>query len=489
MIPFIYTLREGIRFQRQQGSVLVISETPLNILRASEQAYQVLRRCDGSYTLEEIASQCNISEEQAFKLCDYFNKRAIVEISPSKKEGRCPFASVIIPVKDRRNELKECLESLFALDYPEDKMEVIVVDDGSSDGTSDLARTYPCVVITNSQSQGQSFCRNQGAKMAQGEILAFLDSDCVPEKTWLRELVVHFEWERIGAVGGYVDGYFDVTALDRYEKAFSPLNLGKHSMVGTNNESTLYVPTCNLLVRRQAYAETGGISNRMHVGEDVDFCWRLRNKGYDMLYVPRGTVYHKHRSSLGKMLKRRFDYGTSEAILYGIHSEKKKTVQLPLIATCSFLSIVGALITLSILPLLASVNCFALEVSMKIWRIRKSKIHLGLWRILFSVARSHFSFFYFTSFHLIRYYMVALICLGFFFHSVWYAFLLTLLLSSLVDYCSKRPRLGLPLFLFYYTVDHLSYQLGVFAGCLRKRSFGSYSLRIMKKVMTNYTPG
>jgi len=325
--------------------------------------------------------------------------------------------------------------------------------------------------------------------MAQGEILAFLDSDCVPEKTWLRELVVHFEWERIGAVGGYVDGYFDVTALDRYEKAFSPLNLGKHSMVGTNNESTLYVPTCNLLVRRQAYAETGGISNRMHVGEDVDFCWRLRNKGYDMLYVPRGTVYHKHRSSLGKMLKRRFDYGTSEAILYGIHSEKKKTVQLPLIATCSFLSIVGALITLSILPLLASVNCFALEVSMKIWRIRKSKIHLGLWRILFSVARSHFSFFYFTSFHLIRYYMVALICLGFFFHSVWYAFLLTLLLSSLVDYCLKRPRLGLPLFLFYYTVDHLSYQLGVFAGCLRKRSFGSYSLRIMKKVMTNYTPG
>jgi hypothetical protein len=59
----------------------------------------------------------------------------------------------------------------------------------------------------------------------------------------------------------------------------------------------------------------------------------------------------------------------------------------------------------------------------------------------------------------------------------------------LVDYCLKCPRLGLPLFLFYYTVDHLSYQLGVFAGCLRKRSFGSYSLRIMKKVMTNYMPG
>lgn len=489
MIPFMYTLREGIRFQRQPESILVISETPLNILRASEQAYQVLRRCDGSNTLEEIAFQCNISEEQAFKLCDYFNKRAIVEISSSKKKGRCPFVSVIIPVKDRKDELKECLESLFALDYPEDKMEVIVVDDGSRDGTSDLARTFPCVVITNSQSQGQSFCRNQGAKMAQGEILAFLDSDCVPEKAWLRELVVCFEWERIGAVGGYVDGYFDVTALDRYEKAFSPLNLGKHIMVGTNNESTLYVPTCNLLVRRQAYAETGGIRERMHVGEDVDFCWRLRKKGYDMLYVPRGTVYHKHRNSLGKMLKRRSDYGTSEAILYGLHGEKKKTIQVPSLQACSFMGIAAALLMLSLLPLLASAVSFAWEAWAKMLRVRKRGVHLGFWRIIFSVGRSHFSFFYFTSFHLIRYYMAAIICLGFIFHPLWYVLMLTLLLSSSVDYCLKRPQLNFLQFIFYYVADHLSYQLGVFGGCVRERSFGSYSVKVMKKAITHYVQG
>jgi mycofactocin glycosyltransferase len=489
MIPLFYTLRKGIRFQSLMNSVLVISETPLNIIRASERTCQVLKHCNGLNTIKEIAARTSITEKQVFKLCDYFNKRAILEISPSRSCNYFPFVSVIIPTKDRRDELGECVDAVFAQDYPKDKMEVVVVDDGSRDGTGDLVRTYPCILLTNSESRGQSYSRNVGAKEARGEILAFLDSDCVPEKKWLQELITYFQWERIGAVGGYVDGYFEATTLDRYEKAFSPLNLGKHIMLGTNNESTFYVPTCNLLIHRQAFIETGGIRESMHVGEDVDFCWRLRKKGYDTLYIPRGTVYHKHRNSLVKMFKRRADYGTSEAILYRMHPEKKKTVQLPVLPTCSFLAIVGALITQSIFPLLLPVCCLVYEALMKILRIRKKNLHLGLWKILFSVARSHFSFFYFTSFHLIRYYLVALICLGFFFHSVWYLLLLTLLLSSVVDYCLKRPRLSFPIFIFYYTVEHLFYQLGVFLGCLRERSFGSYSLRFMKKITTHYVPG
>jgi mycofactocin system glycosyltransferase len=489
VIPLIYTLRKQIRFERQGESWIVASETPLNVLRVSDRAADVLRLCNGTRTLKEIAETTNMIEEQVFRLCDYFNKRAILEIGPAAVGDYFPFVSIIIPTKDRREEVVECLGSVFAQDYPKDKMEVIVIDDGSSDGTGNLVRTFPCRLISNNKSRGQSYSRNLGAKEAQGEILAFLDSDCVPEKTWLQELVTYFQWERIGAVGGYVDGYFEATTLDRYEKAFSPLNMGMHILCGTNNSSTFYAPTCNLLVRRQAFIETGGIRESMHVGEDVDFCWRLRKKGYDALYIPRGIVKHRHRNCLGKMLKRRGDYGTSEAILYGIHPEKKKVFQLPPLAASNFLALIIALMSMTITPLLIAVGCFVFETAMKLMRISKMNLNMPLWRILFSVVRSHCSFFYFASFHVIRYYMVTLIVLGFFFHSVWFLLFLMVLLSSTVDYSSRRPRLVFPLFLFYYVLDHLSYQSGVFTGCVRDKTFGSYVPKFIRRIMTAHTFG
>jgi hypothetical protein len=189
------------------------------------------------------------------------------------------------------------------------------------------------------------------------------------------------------------------------------------------------------------------------------------------------------------MLKRRSDYGTSEAILYGLHGEKKKTIQVPSLQACSFMGIAAALLMLSMLPLLALAGSFAWEAWAKMLRVRKRGVHLGFWRIIFSVGRSHFSFFYFTSFHLIRYYMAAIICLGFIFHPLWYVLMLTLLLSSSVDYCLKRPQLNFLQFIFYYVADHLSYQLGVFGGCVRERSFGSYSVKVMKKAITHYVQG
>jgi hypothetical protein len=265
--------------------------------------------------------------------------------------------------------------------------------------------------------------------------------------------------------------------------------MGKHILFATNNESTLYAPTCNLLVSKQAFMETGGIKESLRVGEDVDFCWRLRKKGYDTLYIPRGVVYHKHRNGLPGMLKRRADYGTSEAILYGMHSEKKKTVQLPFLATCSFVAVVGALMTHSVYLLAVSAGCLLCEALIKMWRVHTTNLHLRFGKVLLSVVRSQFSFSYFTSFHLVRYYMAALFSIGLFFHPAWSVLFFALLISSVVDYWVKRPQLVFPLFLFYYFVDHLSYQLGVIVGCMREKSFGSYSLRFFRKAAAHSMPG
>ena len=283
-------------------------------------------------------------------------------------------------------------------------------------------------------------------------------------------------------MGGFVDGYFEETTLDRYEKVSSPLNVGRHILYGGGDRSTFYVPTCNLLARRDVYREVGGITESLHVGEDVDFCWRMRNRGHDLLYVPRGVVQHRHRASLRQMLRRRADYGTSEALLYALHEERKKTLQLPPLAATAFVALIAALLSFSLWPLFVAAGAFLVEAILKMVKIGRMKVRVGSGKVLFSTVRADFSFFYFISFHLVRYYLSLFVVGGVLFHPLWCLGFLMLVLTSAVDYTLRRPGLTFPLFLFYYGCEHISYQLGVFAGCVKQRTFGSYAPRFIRKM-------
>jgi mycofactocin glycosyltransferase len=475
MIPFVYRLREEVRIQEEATSALVVTETPLNVLRVSLRAARILRLCDGRLTLEEITRQLGqIDEHGVYRICDSFNRKGFLEIYPAPSDGNRPTISVIIPTRDRKDVIIECLDSVFDQDYQKDRIEVIVVDDGSVDGTDAVLSGYPCRVITHPESRGQSCCRNAGAAIAQGEILAFLDSDCVASPLWLKELTPSFEWEEVGAVGGFVDGYFEGSTLDRYEKTFSSLNMGKRVLNDGDDSSTLYVPTCNLLVRRSVYEKVGGIAEDMRVGEDVDFCWRMRKEGYRLIYIPYGPVKHKHRNTLTTMLKRRAEYGTSEAVLYGLHDEKKKILPLPPLATIVFLALCTAVLLLSPFPLLAGASVFLFDFFRKRRRMKRVTIPIRSLKILFSLARTYLSLFYFISFHLVRYYAILLLLIGLLFPPCLLLCAGILLLASVVDYSVKGPGLSFPAFLLYYTLEHFAYQIGVFASCVRRRTFGSY---------------
>ena len=86
------------------------------------------------------------------------------------------------------------------------------------------------------------------------------------------------------------------------------------------------MPTCNLLVRKDAYQGVGGLDEALRFGEDVDLCWKLRKRGHRQFYVPPGAVRHKHRNRLTASAWQRFHYGTSEPVLYARHPEVKKSL-------------------------------------------------------------------------------------------------------------------------------------------------------------------
>ena len=480
MIPIIYKLRASIRFEARGDSFLVVSDAPLNVVQASERAVQILQLCNGARTLLQIADEAGINEDRVFGICDYFNRKSVLEIQAAKNDGYFPSISIIIPTRDRGKSVVECLESLYSQDYPADRVEMIVIDDGSRDDTRRLVSGFSCTLLTNPENRGQSYCRNLGAQRARHEILAFLDDDCVAGRTWLKDLAPYFQWAEAGAVGGHVDGYSNRSMLDRYEKEFSLLNLGRFMFRGVNDR--FFVPTCNMLVRKTAFVETGGIRETLHVGEDVDFCWRLRDAGWQAIYVPTGTVMHKHRNTFWKWMRRRADYGASEAVLSTLHPHRPKVLQWHFPAAFAFLCACCAIAGFSFYPLIGTAASLIAETASKTFRLRRKHVQISLGKVCFSVFRTCMSFFYMMSFHLVRYYFVLFLVLGFEFHSLWALAFLFLMISGSVEYFAKHPRLSFPLFLFFHALDQISYQLGVLAGCLRARSFRSYLVRYMRRL-------
>jgi cellulose synthase/poly-beta-1,6-N-acetylglucosamine synthase-like glycosyltransferase len=217
----------------------------------------------------------------------------------------------------------------------------------------------------------------------------------------------------------------------------------------------------------------------MTVGEDVDLCWTVRKAGYDLLYVPFGSVAHKHRNSLFGMLRRRADYGTSEALLYRFHSDKRKTFHIRVLPVFTMAAIIVALMTLSLIPLIFLPLAVLAQSVKKARRMCRLGVVVPFTTVLYSLCRGHVSFFYFLTFHLVRYYLIPLLVLAYFVPPLWRAAAFLIGLASVVDYSVKRPRLDYGRFLLYYLLEHTFYQTGVFMGCLRQRAFGSYLPRFL----------
>ena len=478
MIPLEYRLRESVRLEAgDAGAWRVVCEAPLVVLTINTAAARLLKRARHGASVADMAAGLGLSEERVFMFCEYFRGRGVLDVRRAAAGlPAAPSVSVIIPTLDRAEELDECLAAVAALDYPAGRLEGIVVDDGSTDSAAvaGVAATHDARLLVNESNRGPAHSRNRAAETATGDILAFVDSDCVPEPGWLRDLTPYFAWDEVGAVGGRTLGYFTESRLDRYEEVSSPLDMGRHLQLKAKGADTFYVPTCNLLVRRSTYEAVGGLREDLRVGEDVDLCWRLRATGAYLVYAPEGIVRHKHRDRMTTMLRRRAQYGTSEATLYALHPDKRKRFPLapaPLatvaLVSAALLRLKPRLLPLSLAPLLW-------DGMRRRSRLSKAGVDMPAAALWTSVLRGHLSMLYFVYFHLTRYYLGPLAVAGAVTPGAWALEAAAVVYSSGVDYSTRKPRLSFPVYLVCYLAEHAAYQAGVVRGCLRERSFRSY---------------
>ena len=213
-----------------------------------------------------------------------------------------PRISLYVPAYNAERYLARCLEAIQAQTLRPD--EVLVVDDGSTDRTAEIARGYPVTVVPHGVNQGLAAARNTGVRSARNELVASLDADCRPEPEWLERLAARFVGERTALGGGRLEEAVQRTAGDRFRKLHMPQHWGSEPR--TNPP---HVHGNNNLGRKSALLEVGGYDERLRTNfEDVDLSRRLRARGYDTYYEPSALVWHLKEDDGSSILRALWRY-------------------------------------------------------------------------------------------------------------------------------------------------------------------------------------
>ncbi len=220
-----------------------------------------------------------------------------------------PRVSVVVCVYNGEQTIRECLDGLRQLEYPD--YEVIIIDDGSTDRTAAIAGESGFRVI-RTENRGLSNARNTGMEAATGEIVAYLDSDATPEPHWLTYLSHTFLTTGHVAVGGpNIPPSGDGLVPDCVAR--SP---GNPVHVLLSDRVAEHIPGCNMAVRKAALQAIGGFDAQFRIAaDDVDACWRLQDAGGTLGFNPAAMVWHHCRQSIGAYWHQQKNYGRAEAML------------------------------------------------------------------------------------------------------------------------------------------------------------------------------
>jgi prepilin-type N-terminal cleavage/methylation domain-containing protein/prepilin-type processing-associated H-X9-DG protein len=240
----------------------------------------------------------------------------VFDRSPARRLADAPKVSVVVCTYNGGATLRQCVQSLLKLDYPD--YEVIVVDDGSIDSTPDILQRFPDVRVIRQPNRGLSAARNAGLFAATGSIVAYTDSDCFADADWLTMLVQQLHVTGADAVGGP-----NLTPDDGWLASCVAASPGQPTHVLENDQVAEHIPGCNMAFRREALLVVNGFDCQYkRAGDDVDICWRLQQAGYWITFAPGAFVWHHRRQTVRAYLRQQAGYGEAEALLRFQHPDR-----------------------------------------------------------------------------------------------------------------------------------------------------------------------
>jgi len=244
------------------------------------------------------------------------------------------FVSIVIPTRNNEKVLEDCLKSLRKQDYPKNRFEIIIADDHSTDKTAAVAKKYGVKIVKSSGPPGRQ--RNDAIAAAKGQIIGFIDSDCVAEKSWISKGVSNFTDDNIAIVGGpnfthpndpfiaHATGYVFSSRAGSAAMSARYTNRGK--AVKETDETGLI--SCNMFMRKKVVDEMKGFETKFFPNEENELMHRVKVAGYRLLYVPNMTVHHHRRSTLKGFFFQSLFYGISRAQLVKEHPRVLKLLHL-----------------------------------------------------------------------------------------------------------------------------------------------------------------
>jgi len=230
----------------------------------------------------------------------------------------CKNVSIIIPTYNEEANLAQCLESLDNLNYPHERIEIIVVDNGSTDRTREIARNFN-VKLYQAENKYIAGLRNLGVQQASGEIIAFVDADCIVAEDWLQQASNYFDNPHIAAWGSPALPPFDLSWV---QKTWYLVRSKKHII-----QEVDWLESMNFFMRKKQFLEINGFNEALVTCEDVDISYRLQGKGKIISDMSIKVIHHGEAATVKEFFKKEAWRGQGN--FAGLTSHKISFKELP----------------------------------------------------------------------------------------------------------------------------------------------------------------
>ncbi len=210
--------------------------------------------------------------------------------SISDRSGN-PTVSLVIPARNAARTVRRCLDSVVPMLQSGFLTEILCVDDGSVDATCEIASSYPITTLVG-KGEGPGAARNLGWRAARGDLVWFIDSDCVAHSGSLAKLLAQFDSSRIAGVGGSYSNLYpeSLVATLIHEEI-----VARHRRM---ESEVNFLATFNVVYRRSVLEEVRGFDESLKLAQDAELAYRIRDHGYRLRFESESVVAHHHPTSL-----------------------------------------------------------------------------------------------------------------------------------------------------------------------------------------------